>query len=56
MDKFFITGVGCCAFILSVLCAYRYFTYEYANYVELVFSAVFIAVAGMSFFARRWCK
>lgn len=56
MDKFFITMAGCCAIILSILCAYRYFTYVHASYVELICSVMFIIVAGMSFYARRWCK
>ena len=56
MDKFFITATGVCAVILSVLCAYRYFTHEYASYVELVCSAMFLAVSVIAFYTRKWCE
>ena len=56
MDKFFITAAGVCALILSVLCAYRYFSYVDHSYVELVCSVMFITVASIAFYARKWCK
>lgn len=55
MDKFFISAVGLCAFILCILCVYRYFSYEDSSYIELVCGVAFLLSSIIAARIRKDC-
>lgn len=55
MEKFFISVVSLCGFILAMLCVYRYFSYEHSSYVELVCGVAFLLSSIIAARVRKDC-
>ena len=55
MDKFFISVVSLCSFILAMLCVFRYFSYENSSYVELVCGVAFLLSSIIAARVRKDC-
>lgn len=55
MEKFFISVVSLCGFILAILCVYRYFSYEHSSYVELVCGVAFLLSSIIAARVRKDC-